>query len=160
MGKTTASAALFLLVVFLVGCDHGTKRMAERHLRGKPRVELISGVLELRYTENRDAAFSLLRELPPPTRRALLLSGRLVVCLALLAAVALRRRLGLHPVGLALALAGGLGNVVEYLLRGFVVDFIHVSHWPVFNVADVCLGVGVGLLLLGEQRRRRARASG
>jgi len=52
--------------------------------------------------------------------------------------------------GLVLILAGALGNLGDRLFRGYVVDFIHVSHWPVFNVADICVSVGAALLLWAQ----------
>ena len=41
--------------------------------------------------------------------------------------------------GLALILGGALGNLVDRIARGYVVDFIHVKGWPIFNVADMCI---------------------
>ena len=50
----------------------------------------------------------------------------------------------------ALLLGGALGNMLDRLARGYVVDFIHLHHWPVFNVADVLIVIGAALLLLGH----------
>ena len=52
-------------------------------------------------------------------------------------------------------LAGALGNVIDRLARGFVVDFIRLPHWPVFNVADVLVVVGMVLLAAAGYRRAR-----
>ena len=49
------------------------------------------------------------------------------------------------------------GNLIDRVARGYVVDFIHVTHWPVFNVADVALVVGFGLLFVRPRERREAR---
>jgi signal peptidase II len=49
---------------------------------------------------------------------------------------------------LGLQLGGALGNVIDRLHRGYVVDFMHLEHWPVFNVADSCIVLGVVLLAL------------
>ncbi len=140
----------------LVGCDHATKRIAETALRDHPRV-LVPGAVELRYAENRDVAFSLLRDVPEGVRTPLIFIGG-AAGLALLAGVLWKRRRAPWP-ELALygvVLAGALGNLGDRLLRGYVVDFIYVHHWPIFNVADVLLVGGVGLLLL--QSRRAAPA--
>jgi signal peptidase II len=161
MTKVTSSLALLLVVSLLVGCDHGTKHLAKRHLQGTPAVELVGGVLDLRYTENRDAAFSALRSLPPSAKSPVLVGTRLAICVVVLFLLVRRRGLGLDRLGLAVVLAGGLGNLIDTLWRGCVVDFIHVHHWPVFNVADICVAVGVGLIFLGEHKRWRAdRAPG
>lgn len=55
-------------------------------------------------------------------------------------------------VGYGFFLAGALGNVVDRAVRDYVVDFIHVAHWPVFNVADVLVGIGIGLWALARLR--------
>jgi signal peptidase II len=52
--------------------------------------------------------------------------------------------------------AGAIGNVLDRAARGHVIDFIHVRFWPVFNVADVLVVVGVGVLLLAAARSRAA----
>lgn len=66
---------------------------------------------------------------------------------------------------LGLQMGGALGNVIDRVRLGYVVDFFNVTHWPVFNVADSSIVVGVGLLMLAmvheewvEQRRRTAQA--
>jgi len=57
---------------------------------------------------------------------------------------------------LALVLAGALGNLMDRLMRGYVVDFFYLHHWPVFNVADIWIALGVGLLGLSAMRAPRA----
>jgi signal peptidase II len=52
-------------------------------------------------------------------------------------------------IALLLLSAGALGNGIDRLARGHVVDFIHVHHWPVFNLADVYITAGALLLFLG-----------
>jgi signal peptidase II len=52
--------------------------------------------------------------------------------------------------GMALAFAGGAGNALDRLARGYVVDFIHVHCWPVFNVADALIVVGMVLVALSH----------
>lgn len=156
-------AAVLVLTVVLFGCDHVTKHAAEAALSQGGPVNLVHGVLELRYAENHDTAFSLLRVLgltPVPT---VLLAIAVVATLAVMGTwVATRARLGrLQHVGFALVLAGALGNAVDRAARGFVVDFIHVSHWPIFNVADVLVVLGVAAIGAADPLRKwlAARAS-
>lgn len=62
----------------------------------------------------------------------------------------------LVQIALAMQLAGSLGNLIDRLTQGFVTDFISVGNFPVFNVADSSITVGVGVLLLGvwvEERK-------
>jgi signal peptidase II len=62
---------------------------------------------------------------------------------------------GLAHVGLALLLGGALGNYLDRVGRGYVVDFIHAAHWPVFNVADVWVTLGGLALVLVALKRAR-----
>jgi signal peptidase II len=87
-----------------------------------------------------------------------------VLALAAIAVLAVRRRRAAEPpsraeqVGVALVVGGALGNLVDRVVRGYVVDFIHVHGWPVFNVADIAVAVGVGFIvgarLWGRHRGR------
>ena len=71
----------------------------------------------------------------------------------------LPERAWLVRLALGLQLGGALGNVVDRLRQGYVVDFLEVPHWPVFNVADSCIVVGVVLLgwVMWREERRAAR---
>ena len=63
---------------------------------------------------------------------------------------------------LSMQLGGAIGNLIDRLTLGFVVDFVSVGTFPVFNVADACITVGVGILLLDmiiEERREKAQAA-
>jgi signal peptidase II len=61
--------------------------------------------------------------------------------------------------GFAMVVAGALGNMVDRGLHGHVVDFIHITRWPIFNVADVAVVAGVLLLALGARRPERGEAA-
>lgn len=146
---------LSLLTLLLVGCDHGTKLAAARALPSGP-ISLIRGVLELRYAENRDVAFSALSALHLPSPRlGLVALGLAVLTLLVVTFVRLRDGSRRLDVGFALVLAGAVGNLLDRAVRGFVVDFVHLSHWPVFNVADVLIAVG-GVLLATRLRPKPA----
>ena len=135
-----------------VGCDHATKLGAKAALEGREPLSLVANVLDLRYAENRDTAFSLFqrRDMTAPAGLLLALS---CVALALLGAFWWRRRRGgvVEHAGFALVAAGAVGNVLDRAARGYVVDFIHVAHWPVFNVADVAIVLGMGVLFLARR---------
>jgi signal peptidase II len=147
MNAARTSVSLVLPLVALVGCDHVTKYAAKVELESQPPHEVIGSVLQLRYVENTDAAFNLLRWVPEPVRVPLLVVFGTLAILAL-TALWLRERGRLLPrVALLLILAGALGNYVDRLARGYVVDFIHLRHWPVFNAADVWVTAGLILLI-------------
>jgi signal peptidase II len=147
---------IVLLTLSMFGCDHATKLAAEQALTNGRVVSVVRGVLELRFTTNDDTAFSLLHNLGV-ARPPMLLAA--VSALALLGVVAMwmvarKRASRAQHVGFALVLAGALGNVVDRALRGSVIDFIHVTHWPIFNVADIAVVAGSIVLGLCALLRR------
>ncbi len=160
MARRIAFSSLILLIVALVGCDHATKAVAESQLARSGPMALVPGVLELRYVENDDTAFSLARNVSSRLKTPLLAIGS---ALGLVAVGALVRRMyprarSAERVALALLAAGAIANVVDRLRRGYVVDFIYVHHWPVFNVADVLIVLGTGWLAV-EVYAARVRVS-
>jgi signal peptidase II len=108
------------------------------------------------YTENTGGFLGLGADLPRPARIAVftIATG---FALLLLVAVAVRDRFaGLSGIGLALFIAGGASNWIDRVLSGTVVDFLNVGIGPlrtgVFNVADVAIMVGAGLVAFGAAR--------
>ena len=153
---------ILFLAVSLFGCDHATKIAAHAALAGGRAVPIYDGIVELRFEPNPDTAFSLLRHagVPHAPAAALVALASLALLGVVVAWIVAARR-GATPTehaAYACVLAGALGNVVDRAVRGYVVDFIHVSHWPVFNVADVAVVVGIGLLLLAQAKKRRPPA--
>ncbi len=139
------------LVLGVTGCDHATKHWILSRVQEGQSWNVMSGVLEIRNTFNTDTAFSLLGAfIPLHARLALLRAGAWIGVAALLLFTVARwkRFVVFERVALALVLGGALGNAIDRLLRGHVIDFIYVHYWPVFNVADVAITAGVALLLL------------
>lgn len=136
--------------VFMV--DQMTKAWAVRRLRFGDDIPVISGFLNFAYAQNTGVAFSMLDDHGDAGRWGLsavaLLAGILVLYFFWRTPRSDDRILG----SLALLLAGIAGNVVDRLRLGFVVDFIDVQfgswHYPTFNVADMAIVIGAGLLIL------------
>ena len=59
------------------------------------------------------------------------------------------------PVAIGMLFGGAASNLFDRLRAGFVTDFLHIHHWPIFNLADVCVVAGVALLLLGLSSHER-----
>lgn len=138
-----------LLAVFgLVALDQVTKAWAVQSLAGKPGIELIPGVFELTYIENRGAAFGLFQN-----QRWLFLILTAVVMLAVLYCFIklpnIKRFLPLHLL-CVLVMSGAIGNMIDRLVNGYVVDFLYFSliDFPVFNVADCYVTVSAALAFL------------
>lgn len=130
----------FLLAASLVALDQLVKYLVLTHIPLHGSVPFIPYLLELTYVQNRGAAFSLFSD-----HTWLLTLCSLVMSAAL--AVAVWKKFFTHPLGrtaLTLVLAGAVGNLIDRVARGFVVDMFHTlfMEFAVFNVADICLVVG------------------
>jgi signal peptidase II len=144
-------AAFAGVAALVVALDQLTKHWALQALSDGP-IDLV-GSLRLKLTFNDSAAFSL------GGGRTGLIAAFGVVVVAVIIRLGLRAERRLWALGLGVVLGGALGNLVDRafrtgdgLLGGKVVDFIDVQWWPVFNVADTALWVGIGLLLLSSWR--------
>jgi signal peptidase II len=135
----------------VLAIDQATKHWALQALQDEP-IDLV-GSLRLNLTFNDSAAFSLGGgRTTLVALLALAVSGVIVV-------MGLRAERRMAAVGLGVILGGALGNLAdrafragEGVLGGHVVDFVDLQWWPVFNVADASLWVGIGLLLLSSWR--------
>lgn len=163
MAKLSAHLSVFVCLSFLVGCDHATKAFAKAELDGGGVRELVRGGLDFRYVENTDIAFNLLRWVPEDIRApALLILGAIAVLTLGFLLLYGRTEPRTYRLALTLVTAGAIGNYIDRLARGYVVDFVHVHHWPVFNVADVYITAGYVLLawVFFIYRRRGTPAPG
>lgn len=145
---------MLLLFVFscLVGCDQVTKHAAATCLDA-PSV-VVDGVFELRYAENRDTAFSLIRNLgfgqPPGWVMAILST----LAFGLIGAALFKQRkeaTRVHLAAMVLIGSGAVANLIDRFARGFVVDFMHLHGWPIFNVADVLIVLGIAAWLFASR---------
>jgi signal peptidase II len=159
MLKSKRLVLLLIVLLVLVGLDQVTKSIAQRSLAGEPPREYLGGAVRLEYAENVGSFLSLGASLPAETRFWIftVFSTALVVGLALYALRASADTPLLVYLGIALVIAGGLGNLLDRLTHeGRVVDFMQLRAGPlrtgVFNVADVALMVGIGLVLLAMLR--------
>lgn len=154
----TRRGALMFAVIFVItaGIDQGSKAWARTLDPGRHPV--ISGYWDWEPAQNPGAAFSLL---PGGTvLLGVIAAGALVAIGVAAARTPPEQRLRL--VGLALVAGGALGNLIDRVRLGSVTDFvrwrIHEHLWPIFNVADAALLVGVVLLLAQRSPRRRLPA--
>ena len=139
-----------------------------RHFESRRQpVELINGYLRFRYEENPGAAWGMFRNLSANVRGPLF--HLVSIGAVLLIGFYFTKLIGRDPKekwalwGLSLVLGGALGNYVDRLTRAFVVDFIQAhwkdqAYWPSFNVADMAICVGVGMLIVDAFVRKEEPA--
>ena len=135
-----------ILFVILVLADQVVKFWVRANIPLGESIPFLPHIMDLTYTQNTGAAFSILRE---HTWLLTLLSAVLVVIVALLVAKRfIAGRLGL--VAATLVLAGGIGNLIDRVALGYVTDMFQTTFmdFAVFNVADSCLTIGVVLLVI------------
>jgi signal peptidase II len=159
-GRTPASAAwLLLLPAAVLVVDQVTKYAITLHLQPGEIHPVIDGWFQLRFIVNRGGLFGVFRDLPEIWRASLFTGIPVLACIGLLVFLlrAPASEMALRS-GLALILGGALGNLMDRLRLGHVVDFLDVfwrdHHWPAFNLADSSICIGVGLILLDALRRR------
>jgi len=154
-------------IVTLIGliADQTTKIAIDRSMRLFDSIPVVDGIFNLTYVRNKGAAFSFLSHA----------SWRLpfFICVSIIAAIViliafrkLRDDQRLAQLSLAMIFSGAIGNLIDRIRLGEVIDFLdaywRTHHWPAFNVADSLICVGVFLLaidMLLEERRLKAETA-
>lgn len=136
-------------VAYLV--DQGSKAWAVRALADND-VALVGDLLTLHLTRNPGAAFSM------GTEFTVLLTFVAITAVIVILVLARRVKSPLWGFGLGILLGGVAGNLTDRLLRdpapfrGHVIDFLQLPHWPIFNVADMCINVAAGVIVVQTLR--------
>lgn len=138
-----------LLIALLIALDQFTKHLAVLHLKGRPALPLIDGVLELQYLENRGAAFGMLQN----QKIFILFVGFifLTVVLVFMWKLPDHKKYTIVHIFVSVIIAGGIGNMIDRMRLDYVVDFIYfvLINFPIFNVADIYVVVAtIGLFIL------------
>ncbi|MCR5750733.1 MAG: signal peptidase II [Kiritimatiellae bacterium] len=155
---------VFAAVANILLADALTKELAAGYLKGSAAVSVIDGFFNLAYVENRGCAWGMLQGQSWP------LAAFGVLALALL--VWKRQSVffepgrtgwgrGLGAVAEPLLYAGIVGNLIDRVFRGYVIDFLdfhwgEAYHFPCFNIADVCITLAAAFLLAGPLLTRRS----
>ena len=156
----------FLLSMAIVIIDQVTKVTADRMLTGRSPLDIIPGWFALSLTRNKGGLFGYFAQLSTPWRSILLTALPLVAVIIIGWVLARSDKVDRRTLwGLGLILGGAVGNLIDRILRGEVIDFLDVyvstqrladwlistfgsAHWPTFNIADSAIVVGASMLLL------------
>ncbi len=137
-------ARIFIGAGIIVAIDQFTKALIRRTLLPGQSLPIWPGVFHLSYVQNPGAAFGLLKN-----QTGLFVAVTAVVVVAILFyASRLQPHMALLRWAMALVLGGAIGNLIDRLRFGYVVDLFDFRVFPVFNVADIAIVCGVGLLFL------------
>lgn len=138
---------LLLATAVLVGIDQLTKYLVTSNMQLGQSIPVIDGVFELLYHRNPGAALGIL-----PNQRWIFITFTFIVMVVILVILMSGkfRKYKLANVAGVLILAGGIGNMIDRLAYGYVVDFLYVKliNFPIFNFADCCVVIGAALLLV------------
>ncbi|MCL1983552.1 MAG: signal peptidase II [Clostridiales bacterium] len=135
----------YILILVLVAADQTAKHCVRTSMCLGESVPVINNVLHITYVSNNGGAFSILQG-----QTALLIAVPAVLAAAIAVYIHKNRKSSraLPLVALSLICGGGMGNFIDRVRLGAVVDFIDFRVFPVFNVADICVCCGCGLLFL------------
>jgi len=145
--------AFYIIALSITLLDQVSKFYVQKTLRLGQVVPVIPSFFNLTYVLNPGAAFGFLSGAPAAIRHPLFTAISIVAVLFIIYYRARHRQMRLLPsVGLACILGGAVGNLIDRLRLGMVVDFLDFhyggNHWPAFNVADSAITIGVALMIL------------
>ena len=145
---------VFVAIILTVVCaDQASKIWIVQNFALYESVPVIGGLFNLTYLTNNGAAFSILAGQPALWRQVFFIAA---ACAALVFIGIAQRSFGsqsrMYSVALALIAGGAIGNLIDRIRLGYVVDFLDVYfrsyHWPAFNVADSAITVGVTVFII------------
>jgi len=138
------------LIILLISilADRFSKYYAINAFKGHPSKSVINGVLEFRYLENSGAAFGLLKN-----QRSFFILVEIITLIAILYVIikasAVRKTIP-QNICLIIIAGGSIGNFIDRIIYGYVIDFIYFSsiNFPVFNLADLFISIATFILVL------------
>jgi signal peptidase II len=134
----------YLLILALICIDQISKYFIKTGMDFNQSIPLVDGIFHLTYIRNFGAAFSILQG-----KQSFLIAVTFIALAAILLYMTIRRKKNHWVLSLSLSfiVGGGLGNLIDRIRLGYVVDFFDFRVFPVFNVADICVCCGCGLLI-------------
>ncbi|HOV40749.1 MAG TPA: signal peptidase II [Oscillospiraceae bacterium] len=139
-----------LAIILLIGVDQIIKLWALENLKDAAPIQFIKiggkEIINLSYVENRGAAFSILQD----KLIFLIIITSIFVIAGIILIVTKKIKNPLALASVSLVIAGGLGNLIDRISRGFVVDYIEIKlfKFAIFNFADCCVVIGAIMLLI------------
>lgn len=148
--RLMVSSTYFPLGIILILIDQVLKIWSVFNLKEQDAIVFIQGIFEFKYVENTGAAFGILKG----KTFLFILMAALTIMIILVYLAMVDEEEPVVRIALVLILAGALGNLIDRLVLGYVIDYIHVFwaakgwEWPVFNFADMIIDIGVVIIVL------------
>lgn len=138
-----------LCIIGVIALDQLSKLIVVNRLSLSRSVPLIDGILKITLARNPGGAFGILQ-----SKGSLVMIVTAAISIGLLGILLfMDLRNGYIKLGLAIIAGGALGNLIDRIRLGYVVDFLDLGVWPVFNLADVAIVAGTGVIILSLIRR-------
>ena len=147
---------VFTLIILNIGCDQVSKKMVRDQVEPRTTTEIIGEKFILTNVENTGAFLGMGSDLNPTIKTILLLILPVIILILVLHYLLTKKDLdNLTIIGLSFIIGGGIGNLYDRILYGQVTDFFHIDlggvfRTGVFNMADVSVMIGMGLILLAS----------
>lgn len=161
--RVVRTLSIILLIAANIGCDQVSKSMAREQIEYHEQIEVVGRALMLTKVENKGAFLGMGSELPEWLKNILLLGLPGVVMIGIFVFLLIKPDLTKTTIaGLTFIVGGGIGNLYDRILYGEVTDFLHmdfggVFRTGIFNMADVSVMVGTGLILLESFKKEKPK---
>ena len=144
----------FALAGLIICCDQITKIYVHTNFFLGESIQVFPSFFNITSIRNTGAAFGFLHNHSGMWKEIFFFSLAPIACIIILVLLKEAKKSWVYTLGLSLVFGGAIGNYIDRLYLGFVVDFIDIYyrefHWPAFNIADSSIVVGVGFLLYAE----------
>ncbi len=155
MKRIPRTALIVIIILANIAADQVTKKMTRDHIEYNETIEVIGEYLILTKVENEGAFLGMGSSLSPIMRKVLLLILPAAVMIALLVYLIRNKEITrMSMVALSFIVGGGIGNIYDRIVYGSVTDMVFIdlqfAHTGIFNLADVSVMIGTGLILLEQ----------
>jgi len=141
--KSKNSSLIFPIALFIILLDQLTKYLISKNMEISQSIPIIKNILHLTYIQNTGAGFGLFKG----SNLLLIFISLIIIGIILFYLDKIIKERSIH-IPVALILSGAIGNLIDRIVQGYVIDFIDFRIWPAFNVADSCITIGALWLII------------
>lgn len=134
---------LSVIIISIIALDQLTKFLIDQNMELGESIPVIQGIFHLTYSVNPGAAFGILAY----QTTFFVIATAILLTVIIYLFIKLGPKFQLVKIALSLQFGGAVGNLVDRVRTGYVIDFLDLRVWPIFNVADMAIVVGVSLLI-------------